>query len=139
MIEPWTVVEIANRRGMRARLADYGARLIELWTPDRDGDLDDVVLGFPTLEGYRAARSLYLGCTIGRVANRIRDARFTLDGITYELTANEPPNHLHGGGDTSLGERSWSIDEACAGRIRSPSGSSATISRRAIPASCGSR
>ena len=39
VIAPWTVVEIANRRGMRARLADYGARLIELWTPDRDGNL----------------------------------------------------------------------------------------------------
>ena len=111
MIAPWTVVEIANRRGMRARLADYGARLLELWTPDRDGILDDVVLGLPTLEGYRAAPSLYLGCTIGRVTNRIRDARFALDGVIYELTANEPPNHLHGGGDRSLGERSWSIDE----------------------------
>jgi len=96
---------------MRALLADYGARLIELWTPDRDGDLDDVVLGLPTLEGYRAARSFYLGSTIGRVANRIRNARFTLDGVTYGLTANEPPNHLHGGGDLSFGERSWSMDE----------------------------
>jgi len=108
--DSWDVVEIANERGMRARLATYGARLLELWVPDRDGDFDDVVLGFPTLEAYQAAPSLYLGCTVGRVANRIRDARFTLDGTTYELTANDPPNHLHGGGAASFDKRSWAID-----------------------------
>jgi aldose 1-epimerase len=107
---PWEVVEIANERGMRARLANYGARLLELWTPDRRGELDDVVLGFATLEAYRSRPSLYLGCTIGRVANRIRDARFTLDGVTYRLTPNDPPNHLHGGRDASFDNRFWSVE-----------------------------
>jgi aldose 1-epimerase len=109
--EPWQVVEIENDHGIRARLANHGARLLELWTRDRDGHLDDVVLGFGTLEEYRARRSAYVGCTIGRVANRIRDARFTLDGITYQLTVNEPPNHLHGGRDASFDDRFWSVDE----------------------------
>ena len=106
----WNVVEIANDHGMRARLTDLGARLLELWTPDRDGRLDDVVLGFSTLEEYRSRRSLYVGCTIGRVAGRIRNARFTLDGIDRELTVNEPPNHLHGG-SRGFDDRAWSIDE----------------------------
>ncbi len=58
-----------------------------------------------------------MGCTIGRVANRIRNARFTLDGVTYELTVNEPPNHLHGGADLGFDERAWSIDEVKASAV----------------------
>ena len=112
----WNVVEIANAHGMRARLTDLGARLVELWTPDRDGRLDDVVLGFPTLEEYRSRRSLYVGCTIGRVAGRIRNARFTLDGVDHELTVNEPPNHLHGGSG-GFDDRRWSIDEVSASAV----------------------
>lgn len=110
MTASWNVAEITNERGMRARLASYGARLLELWTPDRRGDLDDIVLGFETLEAYRSRRSLYMGCTIGRVANRIRDSRFTLDGVTYDLTPNEPPNHLHGGRDASFDNCFWSVE-----------------------------
>lgn len=110
MTELWNVVEITNKHGMRARLANYGARLLELWTRDRRGELDDVVLGLATLEAYQVRRSLYLGCTIGRVANRIRDARFTLDGVTYHLIPNEPPNHLHGGRDASFDNRFWLVD-----------------------------
>ncbi len=110
MSRPWDVVEIANSHGIRARVASYGARLLELWTPDRAGKLDDVVLGFPTLEAYHSTRSAYIGCIVGRVANRIRDAQFSLDGTTYLLTANEPPNHLHGGGDRAFDNLVWSVD-----------------------------
>jgi aldose 1-epimerase len=64
--------------------------------PDRDGEFADVTLGFPTLQGY-LQRHPYFGSTVGRFANRIADARFTLDGTAYRLLANDGPNHLHGG------------------------------------------
>jgi aldose 1-epimerase len=63
---------------------------------DRDGQLDDVVLGYPTLDGYLEA-SPYFGSIVGRYGNRIAGGRFTLDGKTYRLATNDGPNHLHGG------------------------------------------
>jgi aldose 1-epimerase len=74
----------------------YGATIVSLETPDRDGRLGDVVLGYPSLDGYLAA-SPYFGAVVGRYGNRIAGARFTLDGTTYRLAANDGPNHLHGG------------------------------------------
>src|SRR5262249_26852616 len=65
-------------------------------TPDRAGRLDDIVTGFDTLEGY-LTRSRFFGAVAGRYANRIANARFTLDGRTFELAANNGKNHLHGG------------------------------------------
>ncbi|HOU53672.1 MAG TPA: aldose epimerase family protein [Myxococcota bacterium] len=87
---------LRNPHGMTARIITYGATLTELWVPDRDGVLGDVVLGFDDLEGYRT-RSPYFGAIVGRVANRIAGGRFRLDGVEYRLATNNGPNFLHGG------------------------------------------
>lgn len=90
------VFTITNRRGVEVRLIEYGAAILSLRTPDRGGRMDDVVLGFDTLEGY-LGNSPHFGVIVGRYANRIAKGRFTLDGKTYQLATNNGPNHLHGG------------------------------------------
>lgn len=87
---------LTNARGMVAKITTYGATLTEVWVPDRDGKLANVVLGFDNLEGYAKGHP-YFGCTVGRVANRIAGGKFTLDGQSYTLAVNNGPNHLHGG------------------------------------------
>jgi aldose 1-epimerase len=89
---------LRNASGMVVRLITYGATVTELWTPDRNGHRDDVVLGFDSLEAYETpSRNPYFGCLIGRVAFRIADATFELNGRNYELSRNTGPHHLHGG------------------------------------------
>jgi aldose 1-epimerase len=90
------VFTLVNASGMEVRLISYGAAIQSLKVPDRTGRIDDVVTGFDTLEGY-LTRSRFFGAVAGRYANRIANARFTLDGRTYELAANNGKNHLHGG------------------------------------------
>ena len=80
-----------------------------LRTPDRDGRHADVLLGHDDLAAYLDAANPYLGATVGRVANRIDHARFTLDGQTYGLLANDGPNHLHGGGAMALSHLVWDV------------------------------
>jgi aldose 1-epimerase len=75
---------------------DYGAAITQLWTPNRDGQWNNVVLGYDTLDGYLDDPH-YLGAVVGRYANRIANARFTLGGHLYRLSCNEGPHHLHGG------------------------------------------
>jgi aldose 1-epimerase len=87
---------LTNSKGLRARITNFGAALVNLFVPDRDGNLADVVLGYDTLEQY-ANQTVYIGVTVGRYANRIGKAKFVLDGVTYTLAANNGPNHLHGG------------------------------------------
>ncbi len=87
---------LTNSNGMVAKIATYGATLTELDVPDRDGKLDDVVLGFDTLDGY-LGKEPYFGAVVGRVGNRIARGRFTLGGKTYQLAVNDGKNHLHGG------------------------------------------
>ncbi|MFI4912543.1 MAG: aldose epimerase family protein [Sedimentisphaeraceae bacterium JB056] len=88
---------IKNKNGMTAEITNYGAILVSLTAADRDGNFDDVVLGFDTLEEY-IEKSPYFGATIGRVGNRIADGKFTLNGIEYQLAKNEnDTHHLHGG------------------------------------------
>jgi aldose 1-epimerase len=87
---------LRNRQGITAELMTYGATLMALRTPDRHGRFESIVLGFDTLEPYLAGTP-YFGATIGRYANRIAGARFTLDGKIYALAANNGRNHLHGG------------------------------------------
>ena len=87
---------LTNAHGVEVRIIAYGAVIQSLKTPDRSGRADDIVTGFDTLAGY-LDRSRYFGAVVGRYANRIANARFTLDGTTYELAANNGKNHLHGG------------------------------------------
>jgi len=86
---------LRNAGGMSAKIITYGAILTELQVPDRHGVATNVVLGAGTLEqylkGFRGPAAI-----IGRVANRIAGAHFTLDGVEYKLPANDGPNHIHG-------------------------------------------
>lgn len=85
-----------NVAGTEASITNYGGRLVTLKTPDRDGRLADIVLGFDDLDGY-LKKNPYFGALVGRYANRIANAEFTLDGKTYKLAQNDGPNSLHGG------------------------------------------
>ncbi|HEY1861080.1 MAG TPA: aldose epimerase family protein [Gemmataceae bacterium] len=87
---------LTNANGMKAKIMTYGGIITELWVPDRDGKLDDVVLGFDDLKGYLAGHP-YFGAIVGRVGNRIAKGKFTLDGKEYKLAVNNGPNALHGG------------------------------------------
>jgi len=88
---------LTNASGMLLKVTTFGAALTELHVPDRTGKLDDIVLGFDTLEGYTGPTNQFFGATVGRVANRIRNGKFKLAGKDYQLALNNPPNHLHGG------------------------------------------
>jgi aldose 1-epimerase len=100
------IYTLANANGVVAKVTEYGATLTELWVPDRDGKLADVVLGYDRLADYEAA-PFYLGAVLGRVANRVANGTFTLDGLTYSLATNRAPNHLHGG-VRGFDKRVWS-------------------------------
>ncbi|MBI1389622.1 MAG: galactose-1-epimerase [bacterium] len=90
------IYTLTNAAGMSARIMTYGAIVVSLQAPDRDGNFDDVTLGFDTLDGY-FKDSPYFGAIVGRYGNRIGDAKFVLDGETYTLARNNGPNALHGG------------------------------------------
>ena len=89
----WT---LTNDAGMTAEIIDYGATVRSIVVPDKNGKPVDVVLGYDTLEAYRTTGG-YLGATIGRFANRIGGASFTLNGKEYKLYAGKGVNHSHGG------------------------------------------
>ncbi|MCI0498768.1 MAG: galactose mutarotase [Planctomycetales bacterium] len=90
------IYTLTNANGLQAKITNYGGIIVSLLVPDRDGRLDDIVLGFDTLGDYEL-KSPYFGCIIGRYGNRIGNARFALDGVEYNLAANNDGNHLHGG------------------------------------------
>ena len=92
---------------LTAAVTDYGAALVRLLVPDREGVLADVVLGYDSAEGYRTGGS-YLGATVGRNANRLKNACFVLNRKTYALTPNENGNNLHSGPDT-YHTRLWKV------------------------------
>ncbi|GLH71747.1 aldose 1-epimerase [Geothrix limicola] len=102
---PVQLYTLTNRNGMKAEITNYGATVVRLLVPDRNGKLDDVVLGFPTLDGYTSEAfrksNPYFGAIVGRYGNRIAHASFTLEGKTYQLAANNTPGglpcSLHGG------------------------------------------
>jgi len=102
-VEAWT---LTGRGGMVLEAITYGGIVTRLLAPDRNGSTGDVVLGFNDLDSYLGGHP-YFGAITGRVAGRIADAAFTLDGSTYRLAQNDPPNHLHGGVE-GFDKRLWS-------------------------------
>jgi len=92
---------LTNKNGMTARIISYGAIVTHLLVPDRQGKLEDVVLGFSEAESYWTEPYLsnccYLGAIVGRYGNRIAKGKFTINGTEYTLATNNGPNHLHGG------------------------------------------
>jgi aldose 1-epimerase len=87
---------LKNPNGFTAKIMNYGATLVSLEAPDKNGKFADVTLGFDKLDGYLKDHP-YFGVIVGRYANRIGKAKFSLDGVEYKLAANNGANHLHGG------------------------------------------
>lgn len=87
---------LTNRHGVEVSITNYGGRVVSILAPDRIGKMADVTLGFNHLQGYLGANPFF-GALVGRYANRIALAQFTLDGVKYPLAKNDGPNSLHGG------------------------------------------
>jgi aldose 1-epimerase len=94
--KPVDLYTIRNRRGMAVSITNLGAKILQVLVPDRRGRLGDVALGYDSLDQVQAGQAS-MGAFIGRYANRIAGARFSLDGKAYRLAANSGPNSLHGG------------------------------------------
>jgi aldose 1-epimerase len=94
------IFTLTNQNGLKAKVTEYGAILVSMEVPDKTGKIEDLTHGYDTLEGWLTNNS-YLGATIGRFGNRIKDGKFTLDGKEYQLATNNDPGgipcHLHGG------------------------------------------
>ena len=102
---------LTNKNGMRVRFTDYGGLITEISTPDRAGKFANVALGFTSAGEYEKRNGGYgFGSPIGRYANRIGGARFTLDGKTYSFKPNGGPNLLHGG-PPGYNMRYWSVSK----------------------------
>lgn len=93
---PVELFTLGNTEGMQLSVMSYGGAIVSLQAPDRDGNLDDIVLGFDSLEDY-LGHSHYFGAIVGRYANRIGRGRLEVDGSRYQLPINDEPHHLHGG------------------------------------------
>lgn len=100
--------KLTNANGAQAWITTYGATLTKLFVPSRSGNLTNVVLGFDSLNNYEKALG-YFGATIGRYANRVIKAKFSLDGKIYELYKNDRENTLHGG-KAGFDKKVWSAE-----------------------------
>ena len=92
------IYELQNDNEIRVKITNYGGIITHIFTPDKQGVAEDIVMGFDTLEEYLGGHP-YFGAICGRVANRIAGGKFTLNGEEYKLLINNGPNHLHGGGE----------------------------------------
>ncbi len=99
---------LKNQNGMTAKIINYGAIVVSLTAPDKNGKFDDIVLGYDNLDSYVADNN-YFGAIVGRYGNRIGKGKFLLEGKTYQLTINNGENHLHGG-KTGFNKKVWSAE-----------------------------
>ncbi len=100
---------LTNSHGLVLKVISYGCTITSLQVPDRNGVLEDIVLGFDDLEGYLQSGAS-MGCVVGRFANRIAHGKFSLEGKEYTLDTNLPPHHLHGG-MKGFGRVVWDAEE----------------------------
>ena len=95
--KPVDLYTLKNKNGLIAQITNYGAILVSLFVPDRNGKIEDIVQGYDTAAEYIKGNSPYMGAICGRCANRIAGGKFKLEGKEYSLATNSGPNHLHGG------------------------------------------
>jgi aldose 1-epimerase len=98
---------LKSEQGLVAKVMTRGATIVQIHVPDKDGNVDDVILGWDDVAGYESEDNQYFGCTTGRVCNRIARGQFELEGQKYSLAINDDPNHLHGGVERSLDKVVW--------------------------------
>lgn len=101
------LITLRSRNGLEMKVLSWGGIIQTLRTPDRDGNFDDIVLGFDNVDDY--ATSPYFGCLIGRYCNRIAKGAFSLDGRKYSLAINNAPNSLHGG-NVGWDKKNWAAE-----------------------------
>lgn len=116
---------IKNHHGLEVQLLNFGGIVTKILAPDRQGTRRNVVFGFDRFEDYLPNLDHHIGCLVGRYANRIGGSSFTIDEHTYQLTANENENMLHGGKD-NFSKRFWEVeqddDSKLVLKIKSPDG-----------------
>ncbi|WP_416307831.1 aldose epimerase family protein [Neptunicella sp. SCSIO 80796] len=100
--------QLTNSQGARVSMLNLGATLREIAVADRNGKIDNILLGYDDLQGY-LDDPFYMGIVVGRFANRIANGQFRLDGNTYQLTCNQAPNHLHGG-ESGFHRKLWKVE-----------------------------
>ena len=118
------IFTLTNAAGVEIQAMTYGATILSWKTPDRTGNMADIVLGFEDPARYLKGDSPYFGAVVGRYGNRIANARFTLDGQSHTLAANDGVNHLHGG-TRGFDKVMWT-----GSIIKSRSGASVAFSRK---------
>ncbi len=99
-----------RNKDISVAFTNYGARIVGLWVPDKNGKMTDVVVGFDTAEGFKNSTEPYFGATIGRVGNRIAKGKFSLEGKEYSIPINNGENSLHGG-TKGFQDVVWNVDQ----------------------------
>ena len=116
--KPVALYTLESGKGLIMQVTNYGGRVVTLWAPDKDGVKADVVVGHKTLKEYTdPAGERFLGCVVGRYANRIAKGQFTLDGKKYQVPLNNNGQSLHGGFkgfDTQV----WTVNKVTANEIQ---------------------
>ena len=95
--QPVDLFILSNKNGLEMSVTNYGAKIVSLHVPDKNGNMVDVVLGHESIAEYLHSQERYFGAVCGRTGNRIANGKFTLDGEEYTLAVNNGPNNLHGG------------------------------------------
>jgi len=116
-----TVVEkytLKNANGVEMDVITYGGRITTLKVPNKDGKMEDVVLGFDDLKDYLRKDDPFFGALVGRYGNRIAKGKFTLNGTEYTLATNDGPNHLHGG-NKGFDRVVWKAEPITGGNVAS--------------------
>lgn len=104
---------LENKNGIVLRLTNFGASMVQVIAPDKEGHFDDIILGYNNIEGYVNDKMSH-GCIVGRYANRIANGKFILNGKEYNLTINNGPNSLHGG-PAGIHSKIWDAEEVLNG------------------------
>jgi aldose 1-epimerase len=108
---------LKNRNGLVAQITNYGAIIVSIFVPDRNGVMTDIVQGYDTISEYIQGNGPYMGAVCGRCANRIARGKFTLLGKEYSLAVNNGPNHLHGG-ITGFSKVVWDVVNSSSSSIQ---------------------